>query len=211
MIDLEKLKNAMGDLEEDDVKELLAELEAGGGEGAALALAACQEGMDIVGERYETGEYFVADLIFAGDLMTDAAAVLRPMLVGEAGASVGKIVLCTVKGDVHDIGKNIVKALLEAAGIEVIDLGVDIAPQAIVDAVKENGVTVLALSGVLTLAIDTMKETVTALSASGMRDQVKVIIGGAPVTADYCKLVGADAWSLSAAEGVTICRDWLAS
>jgi methanogenic corrinoid protein MtbC1 len=210
MISFEELKNAMGDLDEDMVSKLLDELVKSGGAEADKALAACQEGMDIVGSRFEEGEYFVADLIFAGDLMNQAAVVLKPLLAGGAGANVGKMVFCTVKGDIHDIGKNIVKALLEAAGIEVIDLGVDVAPETIVSAVKENGVSVLALSGVLTLAIDTMKDTVEALKASGLRDGVKILIGGAPVTADYCKLVGADDWSLSATNGVSICRKWLA-
>jgi len=199
----------MGDLEEDKVNSILADLVESGGQEAAAALAACQEGMDIVGNRFERGEYFVADLIYAGELMTQAAAALKPLLAEESGATVGKIVFCTVKGDIHDIGKNIVKALLEAAGIEVIDLGVDVAPANITAAVKDNGVSVLALSGVLTLAIDSMKATVEALAAAGLRERVKVLVGGAPVTADYCRLIGADAWSRSAAEGVSICRDWL--
>ena len=211
MISFDELKSAIGDLDEDVVTQLLDEIETASGEGAAQALAACQEGMEIVGSRFETGEYYVADLIFAGELMSQAANVLKPFLAGVAGEKVGKMVLCTVKNDIHDIGKNIVKSLLEAGGIEVLDLGVDVTPETIISAIKENGINVLALSGVLTLAIDSMKETVEALEADGLRDKVKVIIGGAPVTADYCRIVGADAWSINAAESVTICRGWLAS
>lgn len=119
------------------------------------------------------------------------------------------MILCTVEGDLHDIGKNIVKSMMEAGGFEVLDLGIDVSPVAIVKAVKENDIKIIGLSGVLTLAIDSMKATVDALKTEGMRDGVKVIVGGAPVTAEYCKTVGADAWSLNVAEGVNICRKWV--
>jgi len=210
MAKFDELKIAMGELDEESVMKQLEGLKAGGGAGAADALSACQAGMDIVGKKFETGEYFVADLIYAGELMSEAAAALKPFLSGRSGGGVGKMVLCTVKGDIHDIGKNIVKALLEADGIEVVDLGVDIAPEAIVEAVKANGARVLALSGVLTLAIDAMRDTIKALAAAGLRDSVKVIVGGAPITADYSRMIEADAWSLSAIEGVGICHQWLA-
>ncbi|MDR2053112.1 MAG: cobalamin-dependent protein [Treponema sp.] len=210
MSSFDDLKNAMGNLDEDEVTRILGELTKPGGGDAGKALAACQEGMSIVGGKFETGEYFVADLIYAGDLMSDAAAALKPLLAGGSGARLGKMVLATVKGDIHDIGKNIVKAILEAGGIEVIDLGVDVAPEAIVEAAKKNGAKIVGLSGVLTLAIDSMKATVDAFKADGSRDKVKIIIGGAPVTANYCAQVGADAWTLNAAESAEICRKWLA-
>jgi methanogenic corrinoid protein MtbC1 len=210
MSSLDDLKNAMGSLDGDEVARLLGELTKSGGMDAGEALAACQEGMNIVGSKFETGEYFVADLIYAGDIMGDAAAALKPLLAGESATKLGKMVLATVKGDIHDIGKNIVKAILEAGGIEVIDLGVDVAPTAIIEAVKKNGAKIVGLSGVLTLAIDSMKETVEAFKADGTRDKVKIIIGGNPVTESYCALVGADAWSLNAAESAGICRKWLA-
>ena len=205
------LKTAVGDLDDEAVSRLLEAFASSGGEGADKLLSACQEGMDIVGQRYESGEYYVADLIFAGEIMSQAAMALKPFLAGKTGGNTGKMVLCTVKGDIHDIVKNIVKSLLEAEGIEVVDLGIDVAPDAIVRAVKENGVQVLAMSGVLTLAIESMRDTVAALSEAGLRDTVKVVIGGAPVSADFCKIVGADAWTLSAAEGVRICRAWLSA
>jgi methylmalonyl-CoA mutase cobalamin-binding domain/chain len=118
------------------------------------------------------------------------------------------MILCTVEGDIHDIGKNIVKAMLEAGGFKVIDLGVDVPPEKITDEIKKNDVKILALSGVLTLALNSMKKTIEALKAAGLRDSVKVIIGGAPVTENNCKLVGADAWSLNPQEGIRICREW---
>ena len=205
----EELKVAMGDLDGDKVEAILADLKAQGGTGAAEALAACQGGMDIIGAKYETGEYFVADLIYAGELMTDAADIIKSFLAAGEATSIGKIVIATVQGDIHDVGKNIVKALLEADGAEVIDLGVDVSPDDVVAAVAESEAQVVALSGVLTLAINPMKETVRALTEAGLRDSVKVIIGGAPVTADYCELVGADAWTINAADGVGICHAWL--
>jgi len=209
MINLEELKIAMGDLDEDAVLAAIQGLADAGGEGAAEALAACQAGMDIIGEKYENGTYFVADLIYAGDIMGQAAALLKPLLGASVGTGIGKLVICTVKGDIHDIGKNIVKALLEAEGIEVIDLGVDTAADKVVAALKESGAKVLAMSGVLTIAVEAMKNTIAAIQAAGLSD-TKVIIGGACATEEYCAFVGADAWSINAAEGAGICRQWLA-
>jgi methanogenic corrinoid protein MtbC1 len=157
MSSLDDLKNAMGSLDGDGIARILGELTKSGGVDANQALAACQEGMNIVGSKFETGEYFVADLIYAGDLMNEAATTLKPLLAGESAARLGKMVMATVKGDIHDIGKNIVKSIMEAGGIEVIDLGVDVAPESIVEAVKKNGANIVGLSGVLTLAIDSMK------------------------------------------------------
>ena len=211
MIDFEKLKIAMGKLENDIVIGLLEKLMAEGGEGADRAMEACQEGMNIVGDLFESGEYYVADLIFAGELMTQAMDVIKPAIAKGDSKSIGRMILCTVQGDLHDIGKNIVKAMLEAGGVEVVDLGIDVAPATIVQTAQEQGIKVIGLSGVLSLSIGSMKATVDAFKAAGMRDDVKIIIGGAPVTADYCKVAGADAWSLNAAKGAKICRDWLNS
>ena len=208
MIHYENLKLALGDLDEEAVMAELDRITADPELDAQAAVAACQEGLTIVGERFESGEYFVGDLIFSGDLMSDAFAKLKPFMSGDVGGQLGKLVLSTVKDDLHDIGKNIVRCMLEAAGFEVLDLGIDVAPETIVDALKESGAKILGLSGVLTLAIESMRKTVEALKAAGIRDEIKVIIGGAPVTAEYCALVGADAWSVNAAETVSVCRGW---
>lgn len=211
MIDYERLKTAMGELDDETVVKLIEDMMDLGGEDVHKAVAALQEGMNHVGELFETGEYFVADLIFAGELMKQAMELLKPALANKAGGgTIGKMILCTVEGDLHDIGKNIVKSMMEAGGFEVLDLGIDVSPAAIVKAAKENDIKIIGLSGVLTLAIDSMKATVDALKAEGMRDKVRVIVGGAPVTAEYCKTIGGDAWSLNAAEGVNICRRWAA-
>jgi len=207
-MDFEKLKVAMGDLEEDVVLEMVNEVMADGGSRAQEAMSACQEGMNIVGDRFATREYFVSDLIFAGELMSSAMDIIRPALTSAAGDGLGKMILCTVEGDLHDIGKNIVRAMLEAAGFEVVDLGIDIKPKTIVDTAKSENIRIIALSGVLTLAIDAMKATVEAFEKAGMRDSVKIIIGGAPVTAEVCPVVGADAWAINPADTIKACREW---
>ena len=207
-MDFEKLAVAMGDLEEDVVNEMMDEVMNDGGKDAKKALEACQKGLDIVGSRFETGEYFVGDLIFAGEMMSGAMNILRPALVGATGAKYGKMILCTVKDDLHDIGKNIVKAMLEAGGFEVVDLGIDVPASKVVDAAKGNNIKIIALSGVLTLAVDSMKATVDAFKKSGIRDDVKIIIGGAPTNENVCGYVGADEWAYSPQKTVNTCKGW---
>lgn len=208
MLDFEKLSAAMGELDEDTMVEILNGVMADGGAEAGKAMEACQKGMDAVGKLFEEGEYFVGDLIYAGELMTQAVDILKDALVGDGdGASEKtKMVICTVKDDLHDIGKNIVKAMLDASGFDVIDLGIDVPADKIVETVKANNVKIVALSGVLTLAIDSMKATIEALKAEGL--DVKVIIGGAPVTADVCARVGADEWAYSPQKTVQTCKAW---
>ena len=207
MIDFETLKNAMGDLDEDTLNEMLQQVMNEGGGDAQAALEACQAGMKIVGDRFESGEYFVGDLIFAGEILSSGIEIIKPAIGGESGEKVGRLLLCTVAGDLHDIGKNIVKSLLEAAGFEVLDLGIDTPIQKIVDTVKAENLKIVALSGVLTLAIDSMKATIDALKAEGL-DDVKVIIGGAPVSEDACAATGADAWAHSPQKTVDVCKGW---
>ena len=199
----------MGDLDEDTMTEMLNEVMADGGSQAQSAMDACQKGMDIVGQRFESGEYFVGDLIYAGELMTTAVGMLKDALVTGDGSSGSKtkMLLCTVKDDLHDIGKNIVRSMLEAAGFEVIDLGIDVPAEKVVETVKAENLKIVALSGVLTLAIDSMKKTVDALKAAGLND-VKVIIGGAPVSEEDMKITGADEWAHSPQKTVSICQEW---
>ena len=212
MVDFEALAELMGDLEEDSMVEILNEVMADGGSEAQKAMEACQKGMDIVGSRFESGEYFVGDLIYAGELMTQAVSILRDALITEESGESAKtkMILCTVKDDLHDIGKNIVRAMLEAAGFEVIDLGIDVPASRIVEETRKHGVKIVALSGVLTLAIDSMKDTVDAIKAAGM-DDVKIIIGGAPVSEDAMRTTGADEWAHSPQKTVQTCKAWAAS
>ena len=207
MLDFEKLKTAISEMDDETAMNIINEVVETQGD-AGQAIAACQEGMGIVGEMFEKGDYFIGDLIFAGELMGQATEALRPLLAADSSEDLGKIILCTVAGDIHDIGKNIVKAMMGAAGFEVVDLGVDVAPEDIVAAAKENGAKIIGLSGILTLAIDSMKDTVQALKDAGIRDNVHVILGGNPVTDQACKDAGADAWTTNPQEGVAICREW---
>ena len=209
MIDFEALAAAMGELDEDTVKEILEQVMAEGGAEAPKAMEACQKGMDTVGRLIEEGEYFVGDLIYAGELMTDAVAILKDALVsGEAAGPKTKMILCTVKDDLHDIGKNIVRSMLEANGFDVLDLGIDCPAERIVETAKAEGIKIVALSGVLTLALDSMKATVEAIRAAGL--DCKVIIGGAPVSAEACKNIGADEWAHSPQKTVDTCKAWAA-
>ena len=205
MIDFEQLAVAMGELDEDCVKEMLEAVDSE--EAANAAMEACQKGMDTVGKLFEDGEYFVGDLIYAGELMTDAVEELKPYLA--AGASAGsktRMILCTVKDDLHDIGKNIVRSMLEANGFDVLDLGIDCPAEKVVETAKAEGIRIVALSGVLTLALDSMKATVDAIKAAGL--DCKVIIGGAPVSAEACKNIGADEWAHSPQKTVATCKAW---
>ena len=206
MLDLKILTQALGDLEEDLVMEMLKEFtDTSPSEAEALeAVAACQAGMTIVGELFEQGEYFVGDLIFAGELLTEAINALKPALGGGASVVIGTILLGTVHGDLHDIGKNIFKSMSEAAGFEVIDLGIDVEVDTFVKKAQEIKPQITGMSGVLTLAINSMKDTVEALKAANV--SAKVIIGGNPVTKESSVFVGADAFTTNAAEGVKICQ-----
>lgn len=198
---------AMQELDEDSLLELMNGVMSGDGD-ALEALNACQEGMEEVGKLFEEGEYFVGDLIYAGEIMTQAVEILKPALASGEGGNMGKLILCTVKDDLHDIGKNIVKSLLEASGFEVRDLGIDTDAEKIVETAKAEGIKIIALSGVLTLALDSMKETVEAFEAAGMRNDVKIIVGGAPVNENAFKNIGADAWANSPQKTVSTCRAW---
>ena len=207
-MNFEDIKNAMADLEEDDLIDLMNQVMDEGGAGAKEALAACQEGMAEVGNRFEAGEYFVGDLIYSGEIMVEAMDIIKPALAGEGSEKTGRMILCTVKDDLHDIGKNIVRAMLEAGGFEVVDLGIDCPAQKVVDTAKAEGIKIIALSGVLTLALDTMGDTIEAFKAAGMRDDVKIIIGGAPVSEEACKNLGADEWAYSPQKTVDTCTAW---
>ena len=207
MIDFEKLAAAMGELDEDTVKEVLEAVSSA--EEANAAMDACQKGMNEVGRLFEEGEYFVGDLIYAGELMTDAVEVLKPFLTSGDSSAKAKMILCTVKDDLHDIGKNIVRSMLEAGGFEVIDLGIDVPAEKVIETVKAENIKIVALSGVLTLALDSMKNTIAAIKAAGLTD-VKVIVGGCPVTEEAANAMGADEWAYSPQKTVKVCSAWAA-
>ena len=208
MINYEKVKNAMADLDEDILYGILDEVMADGGAEAQKILEACQEGMTIVGERFETGEYFVGDLIFSGEVLNEILNRLKPALGKDGSKQAGRLIVCSVEGDLHDIGKNIVKGMLEANGFDIIDLGVDVPPERIIEAVQKNNVKIVCLSGVLTLALDSMKKTVEAFKAAGLRDEVKILVGGLPINADTGAFTGADEWAYNPSKTVSTCLAW---
>jgi methanogenic corrinoid protein MtbC1 len=211
MIDTTKLKQIVGELDEDSVNKMLDQFLATNpsGDDARKVVEACQQGMEIVGTNFENGEYFVGDLIFAGELLTASIEKLKPFLGSGETGSRGVIVLGTVEGDIHDIGKNIFKGMAEAAGFKVVDIGIDQGPAAFVKAVQESKSGIIGLSGVLTLSIDSMKRTVEALKDAGLREAVKIMIGGNAVNPEACAYIGADSWSKNAAEAVKICGAWV--
>lgn len=211
MLDYDALKNAIADLDEDQVNEILDQVMADGGTEAQKAVDACQEGMTEVGRRFEEGEYFVGDLIFAGEILTDGMEKLKEALSAGGEDKIGRVLLCTVKDDLHDIGKNIVKAMLEAGGLDVLDLGIDTPAEKIIETAKAEDIHVIALSGVLTLALDSMKDTVQQFVDAGIRDQVKIIIGGNPVSAEACAAIGADEWAHSPQKTVEVCKGWVSA
>ena len=167
------------------------------------------EGMDVVGEMYQAGEYFVTSLIIAGETMKEALEVLEPHLSGQGGAKRGKIVMATVAGDIHDIGKNIFTTLMGTAGFEIIDLGVDVSAEAIVAAVKEHRPDILGLSALLTTNLEQFPLIVEMLEKEGLRSGVKIVVGGATVTDEFAEGAGVDALAKSAVEGVNICKAWV--
>lgn len=207
-MDYKELEQAMAELDEDAVLDAMKEVMGNGGEGVQEAMEACQKGMASVGQMFEDGEYFVGDLIYAGEIMVEAMEIIKPALAGANSTKKGRMILCTVKDDLHDIGKNIVKAMLEAGGFEVLDLGIDVAPEKIVETAKSEDIHIVALSGVLTLALDSMKDTIQAFCEAGLRENVKIIIGGNPVSGEACETIGADEWAYSPQKTVKICSEW---
>jgi methylmalonyl-CoA mutase cobalamin-binding domain/chain len=169
------------------------------------------DAMKDVGDKYESGEFFFSELIMAGETMKEAMEVLKPAMTADDVKSKGKVVIGTVKGDLHDIGKDLVVSLLVAAGIEVIDVGVDVPAEKFVEAVKNEGATVVGLSALLSTTITYTKEVVEALKAAGVRDQVRIIVGGAAATDELAKEMGADACAADAVLGVRMVENWLTS
>ncbi len=167
--------------------------------------------MAVVGGRFEKGEYFVPELILAGEMLREISELVKPHMAASADVAapkLGKVVLGTVAGDIHDIGKDIVRFMLDVNGFEVTDLGVDVSAERFVDSVRDLRPEVLALSGFLTLSYDSMRDTVAALKAAGLRDQVKVMVGGGAVDDQIRQYAGADAFGIDAMAAVTLAKSW---
>jgi methanogenic corrinoid protein MtbC1 len=172
----------------------------------------CRAAMDIVGKRFEEGEYFLPELVLAGEMLDSIGAIAKPLIKEAGGGAIathGRVLIGTVHGDLHDIGKNIVSFMLDINGFEVKDIGVDVPVQTFIDEINAWQPQVVGLSGFLTLAFESMKETIAAFDAAGMRQQFKVMIGGGQIDETVRGYTGADAFGVNAVEAVALCREWL--
>ena len=172
-------------------------------------LEMCRSGMSVVGERFEKGEFFLSEMIMAAEIFTQIMNSIRPLLKRSVEEHRGKIVIGTVEGDVHDIGKNIAIALLEAEGFDVVDLGVDVAPGRFVEAVREHEPDIVGMSSLLTVALESTKRTVDAITEAGLRENVKVIVGGGRIDIHAAEYIKPDAWTDNAAQGVKLCTEFM--
>ncbi|MEM1674738.1 MAG: cobalamin-dependent protein [Candidatus Bathyarchaeia archaeon] len=206
LLSLKDLVEAYIDLDEEKVLKIAENLLKSGGDPAEI-IEACRSATNIIGEKFERGEYFLSELILAGEIFNSVMRIVLPQLKKEI-KPIGIIVLGTVQGDIHDIGKNIFKAFAEAAGFKVIDLGVDVPPEKFVEAIRDYKPDIVGMSCLLTAGIESMKKTVDAIKEASLRDMVKIIIGGGRVDKTTCEYTGADAWTNDAATGVRIILKW---
>jgi len=201
--------NALADLKEQEVLKIVKD-KLSAGEDALKILEDARKGMEIVGKRFASSEYFIPDLVYSGEILKAVTEMVKPKLATTTESKkLGKIVFGTVAGDIHDIGKDIVVFMLDVNGFEVHDLGVDVPVQKFVDKIKETGAPIVGLSGFLALAFDSMKDTVEAIKKAGLRDKVKIMIGGGQITDEIKKYTGADAYGKDAMTGVTLAKKWV--
>ncbi len=205
---LGRLRDAIVGLDIPGLQEACEEAIATGIPAHRAVIEGMAKGMEIVGQKYEEGEYYLAELIMAGETMREGMVVLEPHLTAGEVSSAGKAIIGTVKGDLHDIGKNVFLTLLRAANYEVIDLGVDVSPEGFLEAVKEHTPDILAMSALLTTTMVEMENIVAKLKSEGVREGLKILIGGAPITDDYAQKIGADAAARDAVDGVRIVTQW---
>lgn len=203
-----KLVKAIADMDEGKALELANQMMADGVEPMVI-LDSAREAMDIIGQRYEEGTYFLPELMMAGEMLNQITELVKPELgkVSDIERR-GKVLIGTVEGDIHDIGKNIVSFMLDVNGFEVLDLGVDVSADKFLEAIREFKPQVVGLSGFLTLAFDVMKETIETIQKAGLRDDVKIMIGGGQVNEEIREFSGADAYGRDAMAGVTIAKEW---
>jgi len=204
----ESLVRALVEMQEDEAlrraKELLDQ-----GSDPMTVLEACSSAMEEVGERFEKGEYFLPHLMMAGEMLRQISEMIKPMVrESRSGVGRGRVLIGTVKGDIHDIGKNIVVFLLEANGFEVRDIGIDQPAEKFVEAIREFRPRVVGMSGLLTLAFDSMKKTVQTIEEAGLRNEVRIMIGGGQITEKVREYTGADAWGPDAIAGLKLVRQW---
>ncbi len=211
MEDLKKLHNAILDGDATAAHEITEKALAAGTDPMRLVNDYMIPAMAEVGRRFECNEFFVPELLIAARAMKSALGLVRPLLAASGAQPAGRVVVGTVKGDLHDIGKNLVAAMLEGNGFEVIDLGVNVSPEQFIVGVKEKGANVVAMSALLTTTMPAMRTTIDALKAAGVRDKVKILIGGAPITQKYADEIGADGYSDNAVGAVAVAKKVLAA
>lgn len=206
MADLSKLFDAVLNGDQKAAVAVTQEALAEGRDPMELITQYMVPAMDEVGRRFECEEYFVPELLLSARAMKGSLELLRPLLAASGAEPVGRVVIGTVKGDLHDIGKNLVASMLEGGGFEVIDLGADVAPERFIEAVREKNARIVALSALLTVTMPSMRKTIEALKEAGVREQVKVMVGGAPVTPQFAEEIGADGYGDNATAAVALAR-----
>jgi 5-methyltetrahydrofolate--homocysteine methyltransferase len=213
MTDEEKqLVEWLADMYEDEAIELSNKMLLEDKKDPIRVLELCRAAMDIVGQRFEEGEYFLPELVLAGEMLDNIGAVAKPLIKQSEGGEqkkLGKVLIGTVHGDLHDIGKNIVSFMLDINGFEVKDIGIDVPVQTFIDEINDFQPDVVGLSGFLTLAFDSMKETIEAFDQAGMREKFKIMIGGGQIDETVRSYTGADAFGVNAVEAVNLCRGWM--
>lgn len=206
MADLSKLFDAVLNGDQKTAIAVTQEALAEGRDPMELITKYMVPAMDEVGRRFECEEYFVPELLLSARAMKGSLELLRPLLAASGAEPAGRVVIGTVKGDLHDIGKNLVASMLEGGGFEVIDLGADVAPERFIEAVREKNARIVALSALLTVTMPSMRKTIEALKDAGVREQVKVMVGGAPVTPQFAEEIGADGYGENATAAVALAR-----
>jgi methanogenic corrinoid protein MtbC1 len=205
----QKLIDAIADMQEEEALKLVSEMVESGSKPMAI-LEAVRKAMDVVGQRYEKGEYYLPELVLAGEMMNQITDMVKSELAKSPSVKrLGKVLIGTVEGDIHDIGKDIVGFMLDVNGFEVLDLGVDVSAQKFTEAVRDFQPQVVGLSGFLTLAFDAMKETVESIKKAGLRDNVKIMIGGGQIDDQVRAHTGADAYGRDAMAAVKLAKEWI--
>ncbi len=210
MIDFGAMTNALVACDADKITGLVNDALAAGTPAADILNKGLIAGMDIVGEKMESGDMFIPEVLMAAQVMGSCVEILKPMLGEDDDVSPGSVIIGTVKGDLHDIGKNLVAMMMESAGLEVHNLGVDIAPESFVEEIKKKNAQIVCLSALLTTTMPAMKQTVDAIVESGLRDQVKIMVGGAPVTQAFADEIGADGFSADAGSASKMAKSFAA-
>ncbi len=204
----EELVDLIVELKEDEaLKATKAKIDAA--EDPIEIIELSRKAMKIVGDRFEAGEYMLPELVMAGEILKGISEIIKPKLIKADTKYIGKFILGTIEGDIHDIGKNVIKFLLEGNGFEVIDLGIDVPPEKFVETLKETGAPIIGMSALLSSGYPGMKKTVELIKEAGLRDKVKILIGGEPMDELVMEYTGADAWTRSGAEGVIIAKKWM--